>query len=270
MGGLKRRGVGIVKARAPLCLSQFRIMMFPAGSDCLPYDLILLRAMTSHFTLSPDEIEITAIRAQGARADRTSTRCRTPCICASTSRHPACPRTSARLLALHDHRDQQKGGRVVIIKAQKFRSLEKNRAEAAPPGRADRACRGAPKARPRDPDQPCVGHPQAGGQGAAGVDQGCARKDQRTDGSVPLRLNQRLASPASSRRGAFVHHRARQLRVVVRIGALPSSRAWCRDPLPVDSEPGDLARCAPSLSAEKLGGAAEAAVRARCAGASRR
>jgi ribosome-associated protein len=34
----------------------------------------------------------------------------------------------ARLLALHDHRISKEG--VVIIKAQKFRSLEKNRAEA--------------------------------------------------------------------------------------------------------------------------------------------
>jgi len=34
----------------------------------------------------------------------------------------------ARLLVLHDHRISKEG--VVIIKAQKFRSLEKNRAEA--------------------------------------------------------------------------------------------------------------------------------------------
>ena len=33
-----------------------------------------------------------------------------------------------------------------------------------------------------DPANPRVGHPLAGGKGAAGVDQGCARKGQRLTG----------------------------------------------------------------------------------------
>ncbi len=104
-----------------------------------------------------------------------------------------------RLLALHDHRISKEG--VVIIKAQKFRSLEKNRAEAlrrleeliervaAPPEGA--SC---------DPANPRVGHPQAGGEGAVGVDQGCAWKGERLTDRCPRGSAQRLASLASSRR----------------------------------------------------------------------
>ena len=84
--------------------------------------------MTSPFTLSPDEIEITAIRAQGAggqNVNKVSNAVHLRFDIAASSL-PDDIRT--RLLALHDHRISKEG--VVIIKAQKFRSLEKNRAEA--------------------------------------------------------------------------------------------------------------------------------------------
>ena len=84
--------------------------------------------MTARFTLAPDEIEITAIRAQGAggqNVNKVSNAVHLRFDIAASSL-PEDIRT--RLLALRDHRISKEG--VVIIKAQKFRSLEKNRAEA--------------------------------------------------------------------------------------------------------------------------------------------
>ncbi len=84
--------------------------------------------MTPSWTLSPDEVEITAIRAQGAggqNVNKVSNAVHLRFDIAASSL-PEDIRT--RLLALHDHRISKEG--VVIIKAQKFRSLEKNRAEA--------------------------------------------------------------------------------------------------------------------------------------------
>ena len=84
--------------------------------------------MHTHFTLLPEEVEITAILAQGAggqNVNKVSNAVHLRFDIAASSLPEA---IRERLLALGDQRISKDG--IVVIKAQAFRSLEKNRAEA--------------------------------------------------------------------------------------------------------------------------------------------
>ncbi|HZX33517.1 MAG TPA: alternative ribosome rescue aminoacyl-tRNA hydrolase ArfB [Rhodocyclaceae bacterium] len=84
--------------------------------------------MRSHIPISLDEVEITAIRAQGAggqNINKVSNAIHLRFDIAGSSLPDA---VRERLLGLNDQRISKEG--VLVIKSQEFRSLEKNRAEA--------------------------------------------------------------------------------------------------------------------------------------------
>ena len=84
--------------------------------------------MRAPLVVPPEEVEITAIRAQGAGGQNvnkvsSAAHLRFDAVASSLP-----PQVRERLLQLGDQRITRDG--VVVIKAQKFRTLDKNRAEA--------------------------------------------------------------------------------------------------------------------------------------------
>lgn len=84
--------------------------------------------MRPRLHISPDEVEMVAIRAQGCGGQNVNKVANAVHLRFDIAASSLPEDVRTRLLALGDHRITKDG--VVVIKAQEFRSLEQNRAEA--------------------------------------------------------------------------------------------------------------------------------------------
>ncbi len=87
-----------------------------------------MNSSASTITVRPDEVEISAVRAQGAGGQNVNKVSSAIHLRFDVAASSLPQEVKQRLLALRDQRISRDG--VVVLKAQKFRTQEKNRSEA--------------------------------------------------------------------------------------------------------------------------------------------